>query len=295
MYYLVYGLFYILSLLPLRALYILSDFIYALIYYVFGYRKKVVMENLRIAFPEKTEEERKKIAKKFYHNFVDTFIETIKLISASNQWITDHLKLDSEPHKQFTEEGRKCQLHLGHNFNWEIAGVAMSLYTKNPFLVVYMPIKNKTMDRLFMKLRTRTGTAMLPATDMRNAIVPWRNTQYMLALVADQAPGDPTRAYWLNFFGRPTAFVRGPESGARIGNIPVIFVYLYKVKRGRYRAHLEVGADNPGSLPEGELTRRYIRFLENAIRQHPDMWLWSHRRWKHEWKEEYRAAWIGDK
>jgi KDO2-lipid IV(A) lauroyltransferase len=287
MYYLLYGILYLLSLLPLRALYILSDFLYLLVYYVFGYRKQVVMENLAIAFPEKTAEERTRIAKKFYQNFVDNFIETIKLLTASKKFITQHLVLDSDPFKSLHESGRKCQLHLGHNFNWEIANAAMPFYTDYTFLVVYMPIKSKAMDRLFMHMRTRTGSVMLPATDMRNAIVPYRNTQYLLTLVADQAPGDVSRAYWFRFFGRPTPFVRGPESGARLGNIPVVFTHLYKVKRGYYHAHLEIGAEEPASLHESELTRRYIRFLENAIRQHPDMWLWSHRRWKHEWKEEY--------
>src|SRR5688572_28317253 len=285
MYYLVYGLLYLLSLLPLRVLYILSDGIYALIYYVFGYRRKVVMANLQIAFPEKTEAERTRIAKKFYHNFVDNFIETIKILSAGKNWITKHFVLDSRPYDALLKEGKKCQMHLGHNFNWELANVSMPYYTDCPFLAVYMPIKSKVMDRLFFNLRSKTGCIMLPATDMRTAMVPWRNKQYMLALVADQAPGDVSKAYWLNFFGRPTPFVRGPESGARMGNIPVIFAQLYKVKRGYYHAHFEVGSDNPASLPEGELTRRYIVFLEKAIREHPDMWLWSHRRWKWNWKE----------
>jgi KDO2-lipid IV(A) lauroyltransferase len=274
---------------------VLSDTLAALVYHVIGYRKKVVLDNLRIAFPEKTEQERKAIAKKFYHNFVDNFIESIKLLSANKKWITDHLVLDSDPFTAFYQAGRKCQLHLGHNFNWEIANVVMPFYSSYKFMVVYMPIKAKAMNRLFMHLRTRTGSTMLPATDMRNAIVPYRNTQYLLALVADQAPSNVSNAFWLNFFGRPTAFVRGPESGARVGNIPVIFAQLYKVKRGYYRAYLEVGADNPRDLPEGELTRRYIIFLEKAIRQHPDMWLWSHRRWKHDWKEEYSKLWIGEK
>jgi KDO2-lipid IV(A) lauroyltransferase len=293
MYYLVYIPLYLLSLLPLRVLYLLSDFLTALTWYVIGYRKKVVLDNLRISFPEKSEKERKTIARKFYRNFVDNFIETIKLLSAGEKFITRHLVLDSDPFTPIYQSGRKCQLHLGHNFNWEIANVVMPFYSSYTFMVVYMPLKNKVMERLFKHLRTRTGSVMLPATDMRNAIVPYRNTQYLLALVADQAPGDVSKAYWLNFFGRPTPFVRGPESGARMGNIPVIFAQLYKVKRGYYRAHLETGAENPGDLPEGELTRRYIIFLEKAIRQHPDMWLWSHRRWKHEWKEEYRSMWIG--
>lgn len=293
MYYLLFGFLYLLSLLPLRVLYLFSDAIYVLVYYVFGYRKQVVMNNLQIAFPEKSDAERKRIAKKFYHNFVDNFIETIKLISASKQWITDHFQLDTDPFPELYATGRKCQAHLGHNFNWEIANVAMPFQTAFDFIVVYMPIKAKAVERLFRYMRARTGSILLPATNMKKAIVPYRHRQYLLALVADQAPGSPANAYWLDFFGRPTAFVRGPERGARLGNIPVVFSRIYKTKRGRYRACFEVGAENPAELPEGELTRRYIRFLEDAIRQSPEMWLWSHRRWKHEWKEEYRKSWIG--
>lgn len=293
MYYVIYIPLYLLSLLPMWVLYGLSDFLASLTWYVIGYRKKVVLDNLRIAFPEKTEPERKAIAKKFYHNFVDNFIETIKLLSASKKFITKRLILDENVFSDLYQSGRKCQLHLGHNFNWEIANVAMPYYTDYTFLVVYMPIKAKAMDRLFMHLRTRNSSVMLPATNMRNAIVPYRNKQYLLALVADQAPGDVSRAYWLNFFGRPTPFVRGPESGARAGNIPVVFTQLYKVKRGYYRAYLEIGADNPCELPEGELTRRYIAFLEKAIRKDPAMWLWSHRRWKHDWDPAYSKQWIG--
>lgn len=292
MYYIVYGIFYLMSLLPMWLLYILSDILAVLVFVVLGYRRKVIMENISIAFPEKSLAERKKIARKFYHNFVDNFIETLKLLSASPAWINKRFRLDSDPFKKFYADGRKIQLHLGHNFNWELANAFMPMHTEYEFLVVYMPIKNRAIDRLFMKLRTRTGSVMLPATNMRNSIVQYRHSQYMLALVADQAPGSPERAFWLNFFGRPTPFVKGPESGARTGNIPVVFADIYKTSRGRYRVRLEVGSENPHDLPEGELTRRYIRFLEESIRKHPEMWLWSHRRWKHNWKEEYRKLWI---
>lgn len=292
MYYLIYGLLYAFSLLPMWLLYIISDILAILVFVVIGYRRKVILDNIAIAFPDKTEKERKKIARQFYHNFVDNFIETIKLLSVSPAWINKRFQLDSDPFTKIFNDGRKVQLHLGHNFNWELANAFMPLHTQFEFLVVYMPIKNKAMNRLFMKLRTRTGSKMLPATNMRNAIVPYRYSQYMLALVADQAPGSPSNAYWLNFFGKPTPFVRGPESGARVGNIPVVFAEIYKTKRGHYRVHIEVGAENPRELPEGELTRRYIRFLERSITNHPEMWLWSHRRWKHPWKEEYRKYWI---
>jgi KDO2-lipid IV(A) lauroyltransferase len=143
-----------------------------------------------------------------------------------------------------------------------------------------------------MHLRSRTGTILLPATNMSKAIIPYRNAQYMLTLVADQAPGNWNKAYWLNFFGRPTPFVKGPERGARIADIPGVFVRFYKSRRGYYRAHLTRGADHPAQLPEGELTLRYARFLEDAIRADPGGWLWSHKRWKNEWKEEYRRLWV---
>jgi KDO2-lipid IV(A) lauroyltransferase len=156
-----------------------------------------------------------------------------------------------------------------------------------------MPIENKAFDRIFRKLRSGTGTILLPATDMRRTMLPYRNEQYLLTLVADQAPAGIEQAYWLDFFGRPTPFVRSPERGARIANIPVLFVNMYKTRRGYYRARLELGAENPAQLPEGELTRRYASYLERTIRQEPTMWLWSHNRWKKQWSQKYEKNWIG--
>jgi KDO2-lipid IV(A) lauroyltransferase len=295
MYYLVYGLLYLLSLLPMRLLYLLSDGLAFLLYYVIRYRKNIVLSNLRVAFPEKTGSEHLRIAKKFYSNFVDSMLETLKLLSAGRSFLRKRLIIDNpEILEDYHKSGRKCQLHLGHTFNWELANAAMPLLTSYTFIVVYMPLENKIFNRLFLHLRRRTGTVLLPATNMQRAIIPYRNAQYLLTLVADQAPpGNGANAYWLHFFDRPTAFVRGPERGARIADIPAVFAGLYKTGRGFYRVQLTVGADHPALLPEGELTRRYSRFLEDAIRQQPDMWLWSHKRWKSEWKEEYRKSWIG--
>lgn len=281
------------SLIPMWLLYPLADGLAFLLYHVIRYRRDIVMANLLIAFPERTEAERIRIAKDFYRNFVDNFIETLKLVSASRSYITKHFVIDNpELLEEHYRSGRKCQLHLGHIFNWEIANVAMPFFTPYTFIVVYMPVENKIFNRISMNLRRRTGTILLPATNMSKAIIPYRNSQYMLTLVADQAPGNFDKGYWLNFFGRPTPFVRGPERGARIADIPVVFVRLYKTRRGYYRAQLSRGADNPAQLPEGELTLRYARFLEDAIRQEPGSWLWSHKRWKNEWKEEYRRLWL---
>jgi KDO2-lipid IV(A) lauroyltransferase len=246
-----------------------------------------VFYNLLIAFPEKTERERELIAKKFYRNFTDNFIETIKLISAGKNFIRKHYVSDTKLFDELYQQGKRCQVHLGHNFNWEIANLAMAFYTPYTLLSVYMPINNKTIDRLFKKIRSKTGSVLLPATQMRTVILPWRDKQYLLALVADQNPGVPSRGYWVNFFGKPTPFVTGPEKGARTNDTAVVFINFTKTKRGYYEAHPELGTLEPRKLAEKELTKIYIQYLERVIRANPEMWLWSHRRWKHEWKPDY--------
>lgn len=295
MYYVVYGSLYLLSLLPMWLLFLLSDGLAFILYRVIGYRRKVTRSNLQLAFPGKSLDEIKRIEKKFYRNFTDSFIETIKLLSAGQDFIKKHFILDNlEVLDNFYDAGRKCQLHLGHTFNWELANVAMPILCRYPFIVAYMPVENKIFERLFLHLRGRTGTILLPSNRMQRGIIPYRNTQYLLTLVADQAPAHSEQSYWLNFFGRPTPFLRGPERGARIADIPAVFVHFYKTKRGHYRAQFDALSDHPAQLPEGELTRRYCKRLEDAIRQDPSLWLWSHRRWKAAWKEEYRNMWIGD-
>ena len=287
MFYIVYGLLYVVSLLPLRVLFLLSDFANFIIYHVIGYRRKVVMDNLSIAFPGKSEEEKTRIAKKFYLNFTDNFIETIKLISAGTGYINKHFTGDYSLFDQVYQQGRKSQIHLGHIFNWEMANLAVAANIRQKLLTVYMPVDNKLFDKVFLKLRGKTNAALLPATDIRRALMPWRHEAYTIALVADQNPAWPSNAYWLEFFGRPTPFLEAPENGARIGNLPVIFCHFTKVKRGYYKAWFIMGEENPASLPKGELTKKYVQFLEEVIKQNPDTWLWSHRRWKWQWKEEY--------
>ena len=287
MYVIVYGLLYLLSLLPLRVLFLLSDLAYLILYYGVGYRKKVVFSNLAIAFPQKPEEERKAIAKRFYRNFTDNFIETIKLLSADTDYINRHFAADYSVFDTIAAQGRKSQIHTGHNFNWELANLAIAANIRQKLLTVYMPIESPIFERLFLKLRTTTGAAMLPATRIRAAILPWRHTPYVLGLVSDQSPAVAENGYWVSFFSRPTPFLKAPENGARIANLPVIFCFFVKKRRGYYEGFFEIGEESPASLPKGELTKRYAQYLEKFITRYPEMWLWSHRRWKWKWKEAY--------
>jgi Kdo2-lipid IVA lauroyltransferase/acyltransferase len=287
MYYIVYGVLYLLSLLPLRVLYIISDGFYALAYYVFKYRRDVVSSNLKIAFPEKKEAERKIIEKKFYHNFIDTFIEMIKLISASDSFIEKHFTANWEVINKVYDSGRRAHLHLGHNFNWEWGNIVLGKKTPFKFLAVYTPITNQAFERLFLKLRQRSGVTMLPSDKMRERFLPYRNTQYLLGLVADQNPSDPSRAWWFNFFGKPAPFVKGPAKNAITSDAVIIFASIKKAKRGYYEGTFSIDEEHPEQFTEQELTKRFITYLENNIRQSPDLWLWSHRRWRWEWKEGY--------
>jgi KDO2-lipid IV(A) lauroyltransferase len=294
MYYLFYGFLYLVSLLPMRVLYLLSDIIYAIVYYGFGYRRKVVMDNLRRAFPSKTEAERVVIAKKFYHNFIDSFVEVIKLVSASESWLRRRFTIDVSVLDELYKTGKSCQMHLGHTFNWEWGQIALTRLTSFKILVVYMPIGNKVFEKLFYRLRTRSGNVFLPAPTMREAIVPYLESQYLLGLVADQCPGNMQTAYWIDFMGRPTPFASGPEKGARSGHLPVVFAAIDKPRRGYYHATMKLACMDAGVLAEGELTREYVRYLESVIEARPDMWLWSHRRWKHAWKGEYERFRIDE-
>jgi KDO2-lipid IV(A) lauroyltransferase len=295
MYYFVYGCFYVVSLLPLRVLYLLADFFYLLIYYVIGYRRKVVMANLHRAFPGKTERERIAIAKKFYRNFIDSFIEVIKLFSASDAYLRKRFTANLGGLNELYRSGKSCQLHLGHTFNWEWGHLVLTGLTPYHIVVVYMPIGSPLFEKIFYKLRTRGSNSFIPATEMRKGIGPYLGSQYLLGLVCDQNPGDPAQAWWLNFFGEPAPFVGGPENGARKNSLPVLFASICKPRRGHYHAEIEIATPDASALSPGELTVQYVRYLENVIRKNPEMWLWSHRRWKHAWKEDYQARWIDEK
>lgn len=293
MYYFIYGLLYLLSLLPLRVLYFIGDGLYGLFYYMIKYRRQVVMNNLGIAFPEKSEAEKIKIAKAFYRNFIDTFIEVINMLSMSDKEAAKRVTGDFSAFDEAYRSGKSIQLHAGHNFNWEIVQWAVARKVKYPFLGVYMPISNKPINQIFYNLRKRFGTLLIPATDFKKAFVKYAGQKYILALAADQNPGNLNSVYWLSFFNKPTAFVAGPEKGARLNDTAVIFVNFNKTKRGYYHFDATLVTTAPLALPEGELTLRFVRYVETCIRNNPSNYLWSHKRWKHAWKEEYAPLWAG--
>ena len=278
----------------MRVLYWLSDLVAFFLYYVFAYRKEVVMANLLQAFPDKTEAERISIAKKFYRNFTDNWTETLKLLSMSKQWMNKRITGNFEVFHQLHATGKAVQVNLGHFFNWELMTLHAGINQPYTFLTVYLPQNNKIMNRLVLYVRGRWGNPLLPSLDMARAIIPWRKKQYLLALGADQRPVAPDNAYWLNFLNKPAGFVKGPEKYARGQSIPVVMMTTTRKKRGHYHFDYFLLCEDPTSLPEGELIRQYVRHLEKNIQLQPDLYLWSHKRWKHPWKEEYEKMWVDD-
>lgn len=250
------------------------------------------MNNLLIAFPEKTQQERIQIAKKFYRNLVDYFLESIKLITITDREFYKRCSGNFEELNKLTATGTNIQLHSGHQFNWEWANRIYSQNLNIPFVLVYMPISNKSIDKIFRKIRLKHGTVLIDATKYKRDILSLKKQQHAFALVADQSPPNGITAYWLNFFSKPTPFLYTPEKNAQRAAVPVGFASFRKVKRGHYKFETTIITLNAAETQKGELTKKYRNFLQEEIREQPDNYLWSHRRWKFDYKDKYEKLWV---
>jgi KDO2-lipid IV(A) lauroyltransferase len=292
MYYFIYSVLYLFSLLPFSILYIISDLVYFLLYYVIGYRKNIVVNNLLIAFPEKSNMERTAIARQFYKNLTDTFIETVKMISLTEKQFLKRCNGNFEVLNKVIEQGKNLQMQGAHQFNWEYGNWILAIKIKLPVASVYMPIKNKVLDKIFLKIRARFGTVLIDATEYSKNMKKVARQKHALALVADQNPGVPSKSYWLNFFKRPAPFLIGPEKGAMRSNNAVVFTRYVRLKRGHYYFENHLVTENAAECKPGEITLKFRDFIQDAIIRDPASFLWSHRRWKHEYKHEYSSLWI---
>ena len=293
MYFIIYGFLYLFSLLPFPVIYLFSDFIYFLLYYVVGYRKETVIKNLKIAFPEKTDAELKKIAKQVYHNLTDTFMEIIKLISMSDKTFEKRCQGDFSMINDLINKGKNVQLHAGHQFNWEYGSLLMSKAIKTiPSYAIFMPINNKAMEKLFLKIREKYGTIFIKATEFKEKRNEIFSERFVFFLAADQNPGNPGTAYWQNYFNKPAPFITGPEVGGIKNDAAIVFVRSRIIKRGHYVLECTVYAENGALTGIGDITNAFRDFLEKIIREEPDNYLWTHRRWKWEYKNEYKENWI---
>lgn len=275
-------LFRLLSLLPLSVLYLISDFLYLIVRYGLGYRRKVIEENLAFAFPEKSDAERKEIKNKFYRNFTDSFAETIKLLSSSEKEITKRLVLvNRHLLEQEISAGRSAIIMAGHLFNWELEIVGIASGTDVPVETVYLKIKNPFFNKLMLKIRTRSGGVLTEKQDFRKSMFTLRNSPRIVQLAADQRPGKSEKRYQRDFLNRPAVFFEGAEVLSKKMNLPVYFGTITKLKRGHYQfAICKIAAPPYDEAQPHSITESFCKKLEENILIQPDLYLWSHRRWR---------------
>lgn len=272
-----------LSLLPLRILYIFSDFLAWLARSVVKYRVKVVRENLASAFPEKTEKERRQIENGFYHFLGDYFFETVKLYSMSDKFIRQHLKVEGiEMIDTAMSQGRNVSVYLGHYCNWEwISSLPLFLGNYGIAAQIYHPLENRGADKFFRRLRTRFHAANIPMKDTLPSLIKWKKEGIpsVTGYIADQAPSLNVHLF-VDFLNHETNAYTGPERISRFLNAEVFYLHISRPKRGYYSAKLIPITDEIKKMPIFEPSKIYFRLLEENIREAPQYWLWSHRRWK---------------
>jgi Kdo2-lipid IVA lauroyltransferase/acyltransferase len=282
-YYIALPFLYFVSILPRFILYGVSDFFFVILYFVIGYRKKVVTQNLRKSFPAKSETEINILRRKFYRYFCDFVLETMKTLTVSPARMKKICRMTDETCKLFQAYAVKNQnviIVMGHLGNWEWAGNTFALVHQHHLYVIYHPLHNKYFNQFIINMRTRFGTKLIPMKDTIREMIKNKNELNATAFIADQTPA-PESAYWTSFLNQDTPIFYGTEKISRKLNYPVIYVSIKRVKRGYYDVHAETLCDEPAKTKEGEISELHTRRLEKDIYEIPETWLWSHRRWKH--------------
>jgi len=282
-YYLFFGINWIVTLLPLRVLYILSDLIYLLLYYFPSYRRKVVAANLKNSFPAKTEEELKCIEKKFYKHFANLFVETFKLGHMTKAQIMRRFTISNlEILDKLLKEKRDTIAVLGHYNNWEWS-ILIPLYTKYKIVIIYKPLQNKFFNRFINNQRSKYGIVLTPMSLIIREIINNKknNINTLSVFLTDQTPARGEIKYWTTFLNQDTPVYIGTEKIASKYDMAIVFFNIQKIKRGYYNLNIELLIEHTAGLPEYLITETHVRRLEEIIIEKPEYWLWSHRRWKH--------------
>jgi Kdo2-lipid IVA lauroyltransferase/acyltransferase len=277
------SLIWVVSRLPFLILYRISDLMFLVSFYLVPYRKKTVFENLRNAFPEKPEPEIRQIAKKFYRYLCDFLLESLKPFSLSMDEINRRFRYTNpEVMQELFEKGRNYALVSGHYCNWEM-NTAVSVHAKCDALVIYRPLQNKNMDRLFITIRNRVkSTVLTPMEHVYRVALEYKNARkpFFIWFLADQRPPRNNK-FWTTFLHQPTSFFNGVEKLSHKLDLAILYMHVTRVKRGFYEVTLKKLFDTVTGLPENAVTLAFVRELEEEINQEPQYWLWSHKRWKY--------------
>ena len=282
-YILVYPFLWMISKLPFKLLYAFSDGLYILIYRIFGYRKKTVNDNLRLVFPEKTNEEIKAIAKKFYHHMCDMFLEMIKSLSITQEQLNKRFIIRNvEELKQIDEQSQSYILMFGHYSSYEWT-ISVQDQIKAKGFVIYKSLKNTYFDRLVRSIRSKYNSELVDTKKAIEKINEYHSLgkKSCIAFLSDQSPKLKANNHWADFMGIKVPCFVGAEVTAKKYNYPVGYLKIEKVKRGHYEADFVLLAEDPSKFKDFEITDKFNRVLESQIRKAPEYYLWTHKRWKH--------------
>lgn len=286
LYNIIYGIFYLVSKLPYRALYVISDIANLVLYHIVRYRRDIVRRNITSAFPEKSLEECISIERGFYKWFCDYFVETVKLMSVSRQELLSRIEFRGiDKIEECFDRGQTCAGILGHYGNWELLSATGLVIKKHPEAVIgliYHPLRSQLFDRLFINMRQSMGGVCVPKKDILRYLVSFRsqNLMNLFGYIADQVPRYRNIHLWLPFLNHDTPVFTGAERIMRKMNNAVFYIDVERPERGKYIYTFKLMTDKPGEMPEFEITKKFFVMLEQTIRREPRFYLWSHNRWK---------------
>lgn len=273
----------LLSRLPLSVLYLLSDLLFYVLYYVARYRRKVVAEHLRQAFPDASEQRLKQLAKEFYRNLTDVMVESIHSGRMTPKDFSERVEfVNLETLQPLLDNGSSFILLAGHYCNWEWLLLSTCIKLPVPMDVVYKPLHSKAADKFMFETRSRFGVEPIDLKDFATEIMKRKGTQRVYSILADQRPRSKGRAHTSQFLNRETRFFIGPEKIAQFVKMPIVYVSMTRLERGRYQVAFEILAEPPYEKKRDfyPVTEQYVRALEKQILKAPEGWLWSNRRWK---------------
>ena len=270
------------SKLPYFLLYGFSDFFFLVLYYIMPYRKKLVAKNISMCFPAKSEKEVKQIQRKFYRYFCDLVFESLKNFSISKKDTMLRMEgLNLDMMQKYAAEGRSVVLTGGHYTNWELWAMAAGCHLDHTVVGIYKRLSNAFFDDKMRKSRGKFGMKLVPTRDLKEKLPELQKETSAYVYAIDQSPGDPLKSYWTMFMGQETACPFGAEKYAKELDNPVVYGRGRRIKRGHYTIEYILVADKPRELGYGEVLERCNALLEEDIMQAPELWLWTHKRWKH--------------
>ncbi|WP_455169933.1 lysophospholipid acyltransferase family protein [Aegicerativicinus sediminis] len=283
-YILVYPFLWLISILPFPILYFFSDLLYFIVYGLIGYRKKVVKSNLELVFPEKSEAEIKTIMKGFYHHLCDMILETIKSMTISKNEMRKRMRFENiEVMQTIAEEGQSIALMCGHYGSWEWLMIMQEHFTNHKGYVIYKRLANPYFDRLVKRIRAKYDSYLITTKEAVPTIslAKTKGEHIIGGFAADQSPKANKAYHWNSFMGINVPMYTGAEMLSKKFNLAVVFCGVKKIKRGYYSTHFQLITKEPSTLPNYQITDKFMELVENQIKEDPQYYLWTHKRWKH--------------